>query len=325
MKFDINNQADIDAARIAFHVAFLQQLGKLPVFQLEQLFMEVNSTTSLEQWSWLTDFPSFEEWTGDRIMGTMDNFKLQVRNKDWSSGLKLHQNQFKDDTLGLFSQVGMAGLAEASRFHRTELAAQLLINGFDGAQFPKVSTGLGYDGKFFFSTTHATGSNKLTTALDTNGAGLDAAEILLGSQTSYDGKHKLRGIKGTTLIVGPKLRPIADRLMSSDFLVNTNAANGVPGTGSVSNPYKGRYEVIVEPELVGTYDDYWFLADLSHPWKPLLFQLREAISTSAVLGGQGTSNDSEPRFKRGELWFGAEGRYNVAAFEHRLIVGSLVA
>lgn len=325
MKFDINNQADIDAARIAFHVALLQQLGMTPTQALEALFMEVKSTTSLEKWSWLSDFPTFEEWTGDRIMGSLDNFKLQVQNKDWSSGLKVHQNQFKDDTLGLFAQVGMPGLAMAARFHRTELSAQLLINGFDGAAFPKASTGLGYDGKFFFSTTHATGSNKITTALDTNGAGLDEAEIKLGSQTSYDGLHKLRGIHGTHLIVGPKLRPIADRLMSSDFIVNTNAAGGNPATGTVSNPYKGRYQVIVEPELTGTYDDYWFLADLSHPWKPLLFQLREDISTSAILGGQGTTNDSEPRFKRGEIWFGAEARYNVAYFEHRLIVGALVA
>jgi hypothetical protein len=32
-----------------------------------------------------------------------------------------------------------------------------------------------------------------------------------------------------------------------------------------------------------------------------------------------------PRFSRGELWFGAEARYNVAYFEPRLIVGSKVA
>jgi phage major head subunit gpT-like protein len=324
MKFDINNQADIDAARIAFHVAFLQQLGMTPTQPLEQLLLEVPSTTLLEQWDWLGDFPSFEEWSGDRIMGTLDNFKIQLKNKDWSSGLKLHQNQFKDDKLGLFQTAGMPGLALAARFHRSEFSAQALINGFDGSAFPKISSGVGYDGKFFFSTTHATGSNKLTTALDNNGAGIDAAELLLGSQTSYDGKHKLRGIQGTHLIVGPKLRPIADRLMSSDFLVNTNAATGVPGTGTQNNPFKGRYQVIVEPELSGAYDDYWFLADLGKPWKPMLFQLREEISTSAIVGGQGTTNDSEPRFKRGEMWFGAEARYNVGYFEHRLIVGSQV-
>ena len=77
--------------------------------------------------------------------------------------------------------------------------------------------------------------------------------------------------------------------------------------------------------LRGAYHNYWFLADTSTPIKPCIFQLREEISTSAIVGGQGTQNDSVPRFKKGEVWFGAEARYNVALFAFQSIIGSAVS
>ncbi len=314
MLMNIGNQSNLEAARIGFHAAFLEQMGLVTAQPLEQALMQVSSSTSLEEWEWLSDMPGFEEWTGDRILDTLKASKLRVANKDWSSGLKLHQNQFKDDKLGLFPS-SIAGLAEAAKAHRALFTAQLLINGFAGNVFPLVSNGLAHDGTLFFSTARATGSNKMTSALDATS--LVAAQLLLESQTSYNLKRKLR-ISGTHLIVGPKLRSVAEKLMLSEYLPSA------AGTATESNYLKGRYQIIIEPELAGTYDDYWFLADLSKSWKPCLFQMREEISTSAILGGQGGSGDSIPRFQRGELWFGAEARYNVAYFEPRLIVGSIV-
>lgn len=313
---NIANQANLDAARIGFHAAFLAQLGLVPNQPLEQAFAQLNSTTTTEEWDWIGDFPGFSEWISDRPMATLQAFKMRLANRDWSSGLRVHQNQFKDDKIGLFP-LSTAGLAIAARQHRSDMMIQLLINGFAGTAYPDISNGLAYDGKFFFDTTRATGSNKLTTALDDTGAGLDAAELLMGSQTTYDGKRKLR-ITPSHLIVGPKLAPIARRLTTLDFIAS------VSGNATISNPYKGRFQVVIDPWLTGTFQNYWFLADLLQPVKPALFQLREDISTSAILGQQGGSNDSEPRFKRGEYWFGAEARYNVGYFEPRLIVGAQV-
>lgn len=314
MIFNIGNQSNLDAARIGFHAAFLQFLGITDAQPLEKALMPVPSSTSLEEWEWLSDVPGFEEWTGDRILEAFKAFKLQVRNKDWSSGLKIHQNQFKDDQLGLVP-AQVANLAMMARIHRAELAIKLFMNGFAGNAFPEVGNGLAYDGKFFFDTTHATGSNRHATALSQ--AGIDAAELLLGSQTSYDTKRKLR-IRGTHLVFGPKLRPIAEKLMKADTIANA------AGTASDTNYYKGRYELIEDPWLTGTQDDWWFLLDLSKPFKPCLLQMREEISTSAIVGNQGGAGDSIPRFQRGELWFGAEARYNVAYFEHRLAVGAIL-
>jgi phage major head subunit gpT-like protein len=314
MQMNIANQSNLDAARIGFHAAFLEQLGLVTALPLEQALLHVSSNTSLEEWEWLGDVPGFTEWTEDRMLEVLKAYKLRIANKDWASGLRLHQNQFKDDRMGMFP-ASVANLALAARQHRADFAAKVLINGFDGTAYPEVGNGLAYDGKFMFDATHATGSNVLNQAL--TGAGLDAAELLMGSQTTYDGKRKLR-IRGTHLVHGPKLRSQAELLMKADYLPSA------AGTATQSNVYKGRYELIEEPWLApgSAFDDWWFLLDLSKPWKPIVFQMREEISTSAILGNQGGSGDSMPRFQRGEVWFGAEARYNLAPFEYRLAVGS---
>lgn len=310
--FNIANQAALDAARVGFHAAFLEQLGLVNANALDPLFTDVESSTGIEEWDWLGDLPGMEEWKGDRMLSDLQAFSLRVTNKDWSSGIRVHQNNIKDDKLGLMAPK-IQELARKARTHKIGLAMQQLVDGFAGGV---TGNGLAYDGLFFFSSARATGSNRMTAALSS--AELINAEVLLASQTTYDGKEPLE-MAGTHLIVGPKLRPVAEKLLLSDYLPNAG------GTATETNYLKGRYQLIVSPYLRGTYDDYWFLADLSKPIKPMMFQLREDISTSAITGDQGGSNDSIPRFQRGELWFGVEARYNVAYLEPRTIVGSIVA
>lgn len=206
-------------------------------------------------------------------------------------------------------------LAKRYRTHRARLAVKCLIAGMGTGAFPEVSNGIAYDGKAVFATDHPTGANKHTAALDS--AGLEAALLLLQSQTSYDGVEPLElGLGKLTLIVGPKKWATAEKLRTSDY------SGGAVLDG---NMWKERFDLIVSPYLRGTFDDWWFLADLTQPVKPFLFQLREDISISAVTGAQGTTNDSVPRFTKGHVWFGGEARYNVAPFEFRTMVGSQVA
>lgn len=311
----IANNADLDAARVGFHAAFLQQLEQNTDDPVQLLYTQVPSSKSVEEWNWLGDLPNFEEWKTDRKLSGLDAFKLRIINRKWSNGLRVKNDDFKDDALGLLPPQ-VAGLASKARRHRWDMIVQQMLNGFDGAAFPDVGNGLAYDGAFFFSAAHSSAggpaySNKLTQALDA--AGLTAAELLLESMMTYDGKDPL-DIHGSHLIVGPKLRATAEKLLQQERLANGE-----------DNYHRGKYKLIVSNRIRGTQDDYWFLADLSQPIKPMLFQMREEITTSAVIGGQGSQQDSLPRFMNDELWFGAEARYNVGYFEHRLIVGSQVA
>lgn len=316
--FNIANQVNLEAARVGFHVAFLESLEAMGPDALEILFTEVQSSTSLEEWEWLGDLPGFEEWKGDRKLGDLDAHKLRVENRDWASGIRVHQNQFKDDKLGLF-RPKVAALAQQARRHRSDLMVKALLNGFAGNVYPEAGNGLGYDGAFFFSDAHTSSggpaqSNKLTVAL--SASGLESAELKLKTMKSADGKNPL-DLRGTHIICGPKNEPVARKLIENELVA--------VGGQMESNIHRNRYQLLVSPRITGDQDDYWFLADLSAPIRPMLFQLREDISTSAITGNQGGEGDSVPRFQRGELWFGAEARYNVAYFAWQTIIGSQVA
>lgn len=307
----ITNNGDLSASQVGFHAAFLQALEQNTDDPIKELYTEVPSTKPVEQWNWMGDLPGFEEWKDMRKLAGLEAFKLSITNKKWASGIRVKNDDFKDDSLGLLP-AQVSGLATKAYRHRWDWMIKMLLNGFDGTAYPETGTGLGYDGAFFFSDAgHRTGDNKMTLALDA--AGLTAAELLLESMTTYDGNDPM-DIHGTHLIVGPKLRAQAEKLLTQERLANGE-----------DNYHRGKYKLIVTNRLRGTYDDYWFLTDLSQPIKPFLFQMREEISTSAIMGNQGGQNDSMPRFSYDELWFGAEARYNTGYFEHRLIVGSAVA
>ncbi len=316
--FQAGNQVNIEAARVGFHAAFMQQLEAMGDDPINALYMTLLSTGSLEEIDWLGDIPGFEEWKGDRKLGDVSAFKLQIANRDWASGLRIHQNNFKDDKLGLFGP-RVAGLAQKAKRHRSDQMVRMLLNGFAGNVFPDTGNGLAYDGAFLFSDSHASDSgppqSNYLGAVPLTIASLEAAETKLKGMNTADGKDPLE-LGGTHLIVGPALEWTAKKLMGAELI-----ANGA-GTAADTNVHRNQYEVIVSRRIKGPQANHWFLTDLSQPIKPFIFQLREEISTSAIVGNQGGDNDSAPRFQRGEYWFGAEARYNVAAFAWQLIVGS---
>ena len=286
----------LEASRVGFHAALLNAMAANPD-PAESLALEYSSNGAAEEVVFGGDPPGFEEWKGERKLAGMDAYSLpQLVNRDWSNGLRIKANDWKDDRLGLLP-AQVKGLGRKARQHRSDLLVQLLIDGF---------TALSYDGAAFFATTHETGSNKLTSALDA--AGLVAAELLLSSQTTLDGSD-VANFMGTHLIVGPKLRATAEKLLTQEYLASGE-----------SNSQRGSYKLIVTPRLRGTADDYWFLADLSQGFKPLRLQMREEISTSAQI-----APESEGAFSRNEYRYGAQARYAVGYFDHRLIVGSQVA
>jgi len=292
---------------ISFHVAFFEALEKIGEQELMTLAMEMPSTTAVEEYHWIGDLPGFEEWKQDRAMGGMQRKKITMANKDWSNGVRVHRNEISDDKLGLAMKKVQMLASKAAR-HKSDLLVKVLLNGFDGAQFPTLGDGLAYDGKFFFATNHAFGSNKLSIPL-TEG-GLDQAQQALGDLTTDDGADPLE-MSGTTLIVGKKNEATALRLTGLGLLINQ------AGTASGGNIYQGKFKVIVSPRIRGVYANYWFLTDDSQPVKPLIVQDREPITTAAQVDWS-----NEDMFKRGQMNFGAQARYNIGYYAPQTIVGS---
>lgn len=307
----IANQAAIEDARVGFHAAFMSQLESGEPDPVAGIAREMPSGNAVESIKFMGGVPGLREWKGDRRLHDRQAYKIDIVNRDWEDGISVHQNNIKDDTLGLFAD-DVADMVKACRTHRYDLMVDTLTNGFDGAN-SDIGNGLCFDDGFFFDTAHPLGngrtqSNKLTVALTS--AGLTSARKLLREMRSVDGS-RLLNLKGTHLIVGPKNEELAEKLMMSDILPST------AGTASETNTQKNKYKVVVSPRLVDDFEDDWYLADLNAAHRPLIFCKRQEIETTDMAGP-----DSLPKFQRGELWFGAEARYAVAYYVYMTIVGS---
>jgi hypothetical protein len=50
--FQVSNQINLEAARVGFHAAFLQQLEVMGDDEIDALYAMVTSTGTLEEWDW---------------------------------------------------------------------------------------------------------------------------------------------------------------------------------------------------------------------------------------------------------------------------------
>lgn len=316
-KLGIANHDLYAATMVGLQEVFQQDLAAMGPDPLRQLAVEVKSAGSGEQYMGLGDVPGMREWLGDRVLGSLNNMQWSIANRDFSSGIEIHKNAIADDKLGLIRPRINTLAAKASR-HAGDLMAKYLIQGFSGSAYAvdEAGDGLSWDGALFFSDAHAWDgsaamSNKMTAALTE--ANLEAADLKLQSFSSWDGKDPL-DIQGTHLFVGPKLYATAVKLIGSELLANA------AGTAAPSNAFlRNRYTIVRVPRLIGAYDDYWFLADLSKGGKPFIFQNREEVSTWTQVD---TTN--EAMFMRGNIRFGAQARYGIGYYDWRLVVGSMV-
>jgi phage major head subunit gpT-like protein len=306
----------IENARISLHTFFLESLDGAAADPIEELAMQVPSSTAVEEYDWIGDIPGLVEWLGDREMATVMVGSFTIKNKDWSSGARIHKNEILDHRLAQ-TRAKLQGLAQEARYHYGDLLARCLLNGFDGQAFPDVGTGLCYDGRFLFSADHrAEGgpaqSNLLNVPLDAEG--LRIAKAQMRKLRNHKGTRPVR-VRPTHLIVGPDLEDTAKRLLNQEIV-----PGGPNGNASITNIHRGSLQLLVSDWIVGEWANCWFLADLSKPIKPLILQIREPITSTAL-----TDWSTEVMFRRGEQQFGAQSRDNVGLGAWQPVIGSRVA
>lgn len=311
----IAQRAQIENARVSLNEFFLESLERTGPDPVEQFAMQIDSDTAIEEYDWVGDIPGLTEWVNDRAMATLMAGSFSIRNKDWASGIRVHKNEVLDHKLSMVKK-RIEGLAAAAQAHYGELLAKFLINGFAGTVYPELGDGLAYDGALFFSDSHSSEegpnqSNKASAALSE--ASLEAALKKAAALNNHDGTRPLN-INPTHLLCGPNLRFTAERILNSMIVGNT------AGTATVTNIHQNRLDMVVSPWLSGAYHNYWFLIDASKPLKPLIMQVREAISSTAM-----TEWSSEAMFARGEQKFGAQSRDNAGYGAWQTCIGSVVA
>jgi phage major head subunit gpT-like protein len=259
----------------------------------KQIAMQVNSKNASEKYAWLGAVPGLREFKDERRPGSLTGYSYEISNKKFESTLDVDRDHIEDDRTGEI-MLAVTGLATKAAQHYTRLICDVFKLGFTTAIF---------DGQNFFSASHSTGSNYLGTD-DLDGAGVDAAELLLAGQV--DDKGEPLGYRGTHIIVGPALRAAANALVNVPTL-----------TGGAANPHYKRYEVVELPYMAVT-DKQWALADLSQGLMPFILQIRTAITLVSK-----TDLNSDRAFDKDVFTWGTRARHNAGFGNHQLIVGAV--
>lgn len=281
----------------------------------EELGMEVESDSESEDYHHMGSVPGLQRWLDERPMSSLRHEKISIENHNWASGLKLNANKVKDDKLGQI-RMSIEDLARKARQSAGYTIGGMLLNGHAAYDGPErdFSDGLAYDGQNFFDDDHAdtpdmsSQSNLLTSALSQAVYRTARAQMI-----SYVDEHgRNLGIIPNLLCVGPSNEGLAKEIVAAETIPNT------AGTASQSNVMRDTARVLILTNLVGSYANYWFLADTRYSARPIIYQKREAVSFAAM----DNIRSSEDLFMRNDLKYGAQARYGFGYSLWQLILGS---
>lgn len=224
------------------------------------------------EFDFLSGFPLPTEWKGKKISKSTRANKFRIPTKPYAATTSVDMIEY-DQQPNLVGQQIRSWLGGARGFIN-KLVVDKLVD----------TTSLGYDGVAFYSTAHlnddgTTQSNKTTSALSQ--ATFRAAANAMSAFTDNAGRPL--GIRPAKLIVGPALQYIA-----RDIIEAKTRTQGITGTGTVDTSTvvaaaaienvvsNDGIELVVEPFLVGTYANYWFLVGEAADAKPMVVNVAKA-------------------------------------------------
>lgn len=120
----------------------------------------VNSSTGIETYGWLGEFPIMREWMGERRVKALEERAYQLRNRKFEASIGIGRVEIEDDKLGLYPNLieGWGSEAEALK---------------DRLVFEAVGKGHVspcYDNQNFFDTDHPVRDGVTASNIDTTGA-----------------------------------------------------------------------------------------------------------------------------------------------------------
>lgn len=267
----------------------------------QKIAMLVPSSSSQNDYTWLSKFPRMRRWVGDKYKKTLKAFRYTLVNEDWEATIRVDRNDIEDDNLGIYAPQAQSAGWSAKQLPE-ELVFEVVNKGFDE---------LCYDGQPFFDTDHPVGdesvSNKFTVPLSISS--LAAAQGSFGAvrtamRKMKDEEGRPLNVNPNILLVPPALGDIARALMASERLEDGKL-----------NPYRGTCEVVESAYL--TSDTAWYLLDTTQPVRPFVYQERKK-----PVFVQQVTQDSDDVFERKEFKFGAEARAAAGYAHWQLAAGS---
>lgn len=279
------NTTNLETVAAGFRALIAARLPKVASIWRD-LAMEVPSTGASETYNWMDAVAQVVEWLDEITLGNLKSYSFTIINRLWNINVPVDGTIIEDDKLGIVNPA-IQQIADSFEGHIDKLVTELFTGGFAAT---------GYDGKNFFATNHASGSNKSTAKLGPT----PFVAAMTAMMSQKDVNDQPIDIRGTHLLVGPQSWAQGRAIVEVPTL-----------TGGAANPNYGAAKLVVNPRITG-YE--WGLFDLSKPMKPFIVQTRSRSAFQWI---------AEP-FKNGKAKgiFGGWARYNGGYGLHQLGHGS---
>lgn len=224
----------------------------------------------------LSSLPIFLEWVGEKVQQAARGNSMRFEVKDWDATLGVPLKDINGDRGNVVVSQISSWLANADNLKERQ-AFQTLISG-------NLGTAITYDGVPYLSNAHPNGplsggvttqSNFSTTmALTRGNVVLARASMRLYADENYEPL----GIEPNILMVGPEQEMQALDIVNANMRTQAITAASVvdPGASGVAaaaidNSLKTTgIKVVVQPRLLGSTQNYWFLMDTTKQYKPLV-------------------------------------------------------
>ena len=293
----------------AFFLALSQYMGSSWIDKISMLFSD--SDQAIETYKWLGMVPQMREWIGGKnAKGFRDN-GLTIANKDFEATLEVLVKDLRRDKTGQ-AMIRIAELAARAGGHWGALLSTLITNGTG------TTSGLCYDGQYFFDDDHSEGESgtqkNLLTATEvpvlnigtaTTPTSLEAAKAILGviaymiNYKDDQGEPINADAKSFLVMTSPALWPYLCAGAVSETL-----------TSGESNPVKKIVEsegysiqIVPNPRLAFTTQFATFIADGAVK----AFIRQEEVPISMKVLGEG----SDVAFMDGKHLYSVEASRNV--------------
>lgn len=316
----ITDRSILDNASTAFKTFGDEIFGKsLPgVFSRYTDVMPTDSKTV--EHDVIEAFPVVREWTGAKQFGDAQAASQTITLKTYERSFKIKRLDLLTDRTGATAKRMQSFLNDTASIY-DKLAHEALI-----------ANATGYDGAALLSASHPRGpsgnqSNTSATAL--SHAQFEAAMVAGAGLRDVNGEPL--GISYSLLRVGPKLAALAREITGSNERIISVANDGLeagtrvaaaagPNARGLQVFSGGSVDVVVDPRLVGTYDDYYYLVDTSRGVMPIVgyeFRAPEAIAQDQMT--------AEGRFLSDEFRYSVECDVAFAPGAWQVIYGGIVS
>jgi phage major head subunit gpT-like protein len=249
---------------------FAVQLAKASPSQIKRISYYIESKSDKEDLLFLGALPGIKEWIDKIQWGDLKTFKQTVYNKKFHGGAILVDRDTLEDS-GVDIN-GMVGLGINGTMAKWQSFPDKLINTLRVAG---LTTGLAFDGTLFFAADRPL--LKGTAAINNivTKTGVTLATVAANLSSAMVQMTDLRDKNGDSFNDDPKFLVYIPLVLQPIFTVLRDADLVDFGAGSVTNPYKKSFDIIINKAQLSTDTD-WCLINENAAIPPFIHQGRKA-------------------------------------------------